>query len=191
MELEDYEQSKEGGIRFVEDIFRNLGGKVLPPNRPGHKCLWERQSIPTICDKCGMTFPSKQQFYIHRGGHCTLRRYKPPKHKCPKCDSRFATQLELCSHNCDEQEFLCGYLEAQTRLRTSYLCKETVRPLSTSLNDRIVSMAGIVNGGGEDEPEVKEEKRQCIRDTRCSGCGRDDDFCRCGGGEDNGYWWGK
>ena len=53
------------------------------------------------------------------------------------------------------------------------------------------------NGGGdeyfhdEDEPEVKEEKRQCIRDTRCSGCGRDDDFCRCGGGEDNGYWWGN
>ena len=82
----------------------------------------------------------------------------------------------------DEQEFMPGYLEAQTRLRTSYACRDMVRPLSTPLDARIVAMAGIVNGQTvEDEPEVKEEKRQCIRDTRCSGCGRDDDFCRCGG----------
>ena len=48
----------------------------------------------------------------------------------------------------DEQEFMPGYLEAQTRLRTSYACKEMVRPVSTPLQDRIVSMASIVKGGG-------------------------------------------
>ena len=48
----------------------------------------------------------------------------------------------------EEQEFLPGYLEAQTRLRTSYVCTDMVRPLSMSLDDRIVTMAGIVNGGG-------------------------------------------
>ena len=48
----------------------------------------------------------------------------------------------------EEQAFLPGYLEAQTRLRTSYLSTDMVRPLSTSLDDRIVTMAGIVNGGG-------------------------------------------
>jgi hypothetical protein len=39
----------------------------------------------------------------------------------------------------------------------------------------------------EDEPEVKMEKRQVIKDTRCPGCGRGDDFCRCGPGS---LWWG-
>mgnify|MGYP000423634507 CR=1 FL=1 len=37
MELEDYEQTKEGGIRFVEDVFRDLGGAIDPPMRPRHQ----------------------------------------------------------------------------------------------------------------------------------------------------------
>ena len=45
----------------------------------------------------------------------------------------------------DEQGFLPGFLEAQTRLRTSYACKEMVWPLSTPLDERIVAMAGIVD----------------------------------------------
>ena len=57
------------------------------------------------------------------------------------------------------------------------------------------------NGGGdewfqeEDEPEVKMEKRQVMKDTRCPGCGRGDDFCRCGsfnGGDGpSSLWWGN
>ena len=46
----------------------------------------------------------------------------------------------------DEQELLPGYYDAQTRLRTSYACKEMVRPLSTPLDDRIMAMALIING---------------------------------------------
>ncbi len=34
-----------------------------------------------------------------------------------------------------------GYLEAQTKLRTSYLCRDLVRPLSVSLYDRIPFLA--------------------------------------------------
>ena len=35
MELEDYPQTKEGGVDFVMDIFRSMGGRVIPPRRPG------------------------------------------------------------------------------------------------------------------------------------------------------------
>ena len=34
-----------------------------------------------------------------------------------------------------------GYLEAQTKQRTSYLCRDLVRPLSVSLYDRIPFLA--------------------------------------------------
>ena len=43
----------------------------------------------------------------------------------------------------DEQEFLAGYYEAQTRLKMSYLCKEMVRPCRTPLDDRIVAPAHL------------------------------------------------
>ena len=36
-----------------------------------------------------------------------------------------------------------GYYEAQTRLRTAYLCKDMVYPLSTPLDVRIVTLAHI------------------------------------------------
>ena len=46
----------------------------------------------------------------------------------------------------DEQLFLPGYYEAQTRLRTAYLCKDMVLPLSTPLDDRITALALNING---------------------------------------------
>ena len=36
LRLEDYPQTHEGGVDFVRDIFRSMGGTVLPPRRPGH-----------------------------------------------------------------------------------------------------------------------------------------------------------
>ena len=41
----------------------------------------------------------------------------------------------------EDQLFLPGYYEAQTRQRTAYLCQDMVRPCSTSLDDRIVTLA--------------------------------------------------
>ena len=45
----------------------------------------------------------------------------------------------------EEEEILPGYYDAQTRLRTSYACKDLVRPLSTPLDERIVALA-YING---------------------------------------------
>lgn len=45
----------------------------------------------------------------------------------------------------EEQAFLPGYYEAQTRLRTAYSCRDMVRPLSTPLDDRITALALIIN----------------------------------------------
>ena len=228
MELEHYEQSKEGGIRFVEDVFVSMGGKVLPPRRPGH--VEPRNALDLL---------PREDFYLDFENACLSQHWDSSKRLHPKGKKRHEDpewaamiQSQLYPHHSqidwqeyvdfvkygggddcfqeddvnedgffnddvfwfdaimaarDEQEFMPGYLEAQTRLRTAYACKEMVRPLSTPLDHRIVAMAAIVNQG-EDEPEVKAEKRQCIRDTRCSGCGRGDDFCRCGG--DNSIWWG-
>ena len=59
---------------------------------------------PTICDKCGESYPSLTKFNAHRA---TCK-----KHKCTKCDLRFATGQELKEHagthrvrfHCDECE---------------------------------------------------------------------------------------
>ena len=48
----------------------------------------------------------------------------------------------------DKQAFLsleAEYDEARTRLRTAYLCKDMVRPLSTPLDDRITALALTIN----------------------------------------------
>ena len=32
--LEDYPQTKQGGIDFVKAVFQNMGGNIAPPHRP-------------------------------------------------------------------------------------------------------------------------------------------------------------
>ena len=34
--LEDYSETHDGGVNFVMDVFRSMGGAVLPPKRPRH-----------------------------------------------------------------------------------------------------------------------------------------------------------
>jgi len=36
---------------------------------------------------------------------------------------------------------MAGYIEAQIKQRTAYISKSMVRPLKTSLNDRLVALA--------------------------------------------------
>jgi len=50
-----------------------------------------------------------------------------------------------------------GYLEAQAKQRTSYLCRDMVAPLSVSLHERIVPLAlaqrrSVVTLNGRGEP---------------------------------------
>ena len=175
MELEDYEQSKEGGIRFVEDIFRDMGGKVLPPMRPRHRY----GSMTPAIDAFMMDFENS---CLEQNWDSQIHAKGPKRHEDPQWaamiqksvyphhsdvdwteyvewvrngggDEWFQeddeeTRLEFLLARDEAREFLAGYLEAQTRLRTSYACRDMVRPLSTPLQDRIVSMASIVNGGG-------------------------------------------
>ena len=42
-------------------------------------------------------------------------------------------------------EFIAGYQEAQTRLRMSTLCRDTVRPLAYPLWPRIVELAATMS----------------------------------------------
>ena len=192
MGLEDYEQSKEGGIRFVEDIFRNLGGKILPPRRPGH--VEPRNALDLL---------PRENFYMDFENACLEQNWDSSKRLHPKGkkrheDPEWAAMIQSQVYprhseidwqeyvdfvkygggdtwfleddvnedgffnddvfwfdtimaarreeERDEQEFMPGYLEAQTRLRTSYACRDMVRPLSTPLDHRIVAMASIVNG---------------------------------------------
>ena len=51
MELEDYPQTKEGGVDFVMDIFRSMGGRVVPPRRPGRSnALYRTGGYSLGCD---------------------------------------------------------------------------------------------------------------------------------------------
>ena len=212
MELEPKLETKEDAIKLVESVFRSMGGKVLPPRRPGH------------LDKYAILTPERDAFMMDFENACLEKNFKRQFNEYPTGDKRYEDPFwgstirgqvypqhsdvdweEYCNwvqngggdemfqeeddvnedgffnddvfwfdtvmaaHKTaqgereneeeedelrermfeierEEQEFLPGYLEAQTRLRTSYACKEMVRPLSTPLDERIVTMAGIVNG---------------------------------------------
>ena len=60
---------------------------------------------------------------------------------------------------------------------------------STLFNDSNPKVGG--KGGAPPEtPPQRETPPQIDKQVteRCSGCGRDDDFCRCGA---DGFWWGS
>ena len=82
MELEDYEQTKEGGIRFVEDIFVNMGGKVLPPMRPRHKYV-------------SMT-PARDAFMMDFENSCLEQNWCKPHPQGPKRheNTEWATMIQ-------------------------------------------------------------------------------------------------
>ena len=48
-------------------------------------------------------------------------------------------------------ELEAGYLEAQTKQRTAYLCWDLVRPLGVSLYDRIPSLAAAALASREEK----------------------------------------
>ena len=173
MELEDYEQTKEGAIAFVQDIFMDLGGTIDPPMRPRHRY---GGATPETNDFM-MDFENECLADWHSGFHPL----GPKRHEHPEWAAFIQSRvfphhsdvdwLEYCNWvengygdewfmedeeekrlqfllDREAEEFEAGYLEAQTRLRTSYACRDMVRPLSTPLQDRIVSMASVANGGG-------------------------------------------
>ena len=82
------------------------------------------------------------------------------------CELELAGVCRLCESCMDmrelvgemlrqERAFLPGYYEAQTKQRTAYICKGMVRPLATSLHDRIVAMALLINGQRETAADLR------------------------------------
>ena len=65
---------------------------------------------------------------------------------CPTCESYIDMREEIQYEIRMVQEELAPILAAQTKMRTAYLCKDMLRPLETSLDDRIVALAMIING---------------------------------------------
>ena len=63
---------------------------------------------------------------------------------CPICESYMDMREEIGEMIREERALLPGYYEAQTKQRTAYVCKEMVRPLATSLDDRIVALAMLI-----------------------------------------------
>ena len=193
-------ETKEDDINLVKSVFLSVGGKLSPIR----------------IDKYGIITVERDNFMMDFENQCLSQNWDSSKRQHPKgpnrhedpewaemiksqiyphhSDIHWDEYVEWVSRgtgdewfrettdsesywrrqeaNRDEDEFLPGYHEAQTRLRTSYLCKDMVRPCSTPLVERTLALAHL-------------------KELRCSGCGRGDDFCRCGGGGDSSIWWGS
>ena len=74
---------------------------------------------------------------------------------CQICESYMDMREELGEMIREEKALLPGYYEAQTRQRTAYVCKDMVRPLATSLDDRIVALAMLINGQRETAADLR------------------------------------
>lgn len=130
------DERRDTTIIEVRDAYASMGAK------------------PTDCHKCGMTFPSKNQCYIHRGGHCTGRKYKRPMHKCPKCDLRFATKMELFGSHYGRHElwhprFLCSVCGANPPLPTrgAPLIEEEIRTCCSNCREAQITRQSHVLSG--------------------------------------------
>ena len=174
MELEDFPQTKQGGVDYVMEIFRNMGGRILPPQRPrqNYEIMtpandafmmdFEISCLEQNWDSSKRQHPQGPNRHENPEWAAMIQRQVFPHHsdldwaeycswvRCGGGDEIFQEEdeerrLEFLLER-DEQQFLPGYLEAQTRLRTSYACRDMVRPLSAPLDERIVTMAHIVNG---------------------------------------------
>ena len=154
--------AKEDAINLVKSVFQSMGGNIMI-RRPRHIDKYE---ILTI---------ARDNFMMDFENACLSSHWDSSKRPHPKGPKRH-----------EDQEWAA-------------MIQSQVYPHHSDVDwEEYVDWVNI--GGGdeyfqeddeeeEDEPDVKTEKRQVIRDTRCSGCGRDDDFCRCGSG-DSSLWWG-
>ena len=68
---------------------------------------------------------------------------------CPICESYMDMREEIGEMIREERALLPDYYEDQAKQRIVYVCKEMVRHLATSLDDRIVALAMLINGQRE------------------------------------------
>ena len=143
MQLETHEDA----VNLVKDVFKSMGGRVLPPNRPGH--IENHDIITPDRDAFMMDFENAcladKWSFFSKGPHPTgKKRYEDPAWAAMIESNVYPNHSDV-----DWQEY--------------------VDWVSRGFGDEWFQ---------EDDPPDN---------TRCTGCGRGDDFCRCG---QNSIWFG-
>ena len=182
-------ETHEEAVDMVKTIFEQMGGTVLPPRRPGRK------------DKYELLTPERDAFMMDFENACLSQEWDNSKKQFPTgrlrhADAEWGAMIisQVFPHHSDvdfqEYQEWCEngggdewFQEEEGTIH--FYGGNGSNPLLTYHEPSHIE---------EDEPEVKMEKRQVMKDTRCPGCGRGDDFCRCGsfdGGDGPGsVWWG-
>jgi hypothetical protein len=149
----------QDAVDLVKTVFKQMGGIVLPPRRPGRT---PPDTILTV---------ARDNFMMDFENSCLSQNWDNAKKQHPTgilrhSDAEWAAMIKkqvYPNHSDVDWEEYCEW---------------------------------VCNGGGdewfqeEDEDEDEEEKEEGPEkpSERCSGCGRGDDFCRCG--MENTIWFG-
>ena len=139
-------ETHEDAVQFVTQVFREMGGRVIPPNRPRR------------IDKYEIISPDRDAFMMDFENycleHCWDNAYRPHPRGIKRhedCLWAAMIQSQLFPHHSDID------------------WNEYVDWVSRGFGDEWFQE--------ETSPE----------NARCMGCGRGDDFCRCG---TEAIWWG-
>ena len=134
----------EEAVDLVKEVFQQMGGRVLPPRRPGHK------------DKYSIMTPERDAFIMDFENACLSQNWDNKHRPHPKGSKRH------------EDGLWAAMIQSQVYPHHSDIDWE--------------EYVDWVSAGFGDEWFQKETEEE-----RCNGCGRHDDFCRCGAGS---IWWG-
>ena len=106
MELEDYPQTKEGGVDFVMDIFRSMGGRVIPPRRPG------RSTALYLTVARDVSFMDFENACLSRNWDSSKRQHPkgPKRHEDPEWAQMIQSQVYPHHSDVDFQEY-CEFCE--------------------------------------------------------------------------------
>ena len=159
-----------------------MGGFVRPPRRPGHR------------DKYEIMTPERDAFMMDFENSCLEQNWGSRPHPTgtkrrenQEWAQMIQSQVYPRHHDIDWDEYAIWvensggdewFLEAPPE-RPDDVNEDGI------FNDDVFWFDTVMAA------HAANRNQETAQDTRCSGCGRDDDFCRCGGGEDNSIWWGR
>ena len=88
--MDDYPQTHDGAVTFVQDVFRSMGGTVVPPSRPRKRLLsvesdaflmdFENACLANHWDSSVMAHPRGNRRYEHSDWGAMIQRQVFPHH---------------------------------------------------------------------------------------------------------------
>ena len=88
--LEEYPQTNDGAVDFVQDVFKRMGGTIVPPTRPRKRLLsvesdtflmdFENACLASHWDSSVMPHPRGNQRYEHSEWAAMIKRQVFPHH---------------------------------------------------------------------------------------------------------------